>query len=155
MVTTDEVPFEIGKALPMREGSDALIVTTGVTLKIGLDAAATLRKQGLEISVLHVPTIKPLDADAILNYSAEVPVIVTIEEHTLVGGLGSAVAEIIAEANFKSVKRFKRIGIPDAFPDEYGSQDSLMARYDITAEMIVSVVVELLGIRDRSAVSCQ
>lgn len=143
IVTTDAVPFEIGKALPMREGSDALIVTTGITLKNGMDAAVSLSKQGLEAAVLHVPTIKPLDTDAILGYAAEVPVIVTIEEHTMIGGLGSAVAEVIAEANFNPAKRFKRIGIPDVFPDEYGSQASLMKRYSITTENLVSVVTGL------------
>ena len=143
IVTTDDVPFEIGKAIPMREGADALIVTTGITLKIALDAAASLSEQGLEAAVLHVPTIKPLDTDAILGFAAEAPVIVTIEEHTLVGGLGSAVAEIVAEANFSPAKCFKRIGIPDVFPDEYGSQASLMERYSITTENLTSVITGL------------
>lgn len=143
IVTNDRVPFEIGKAFPMREGRDALIVTTGVTLKIALDAATTLGEQGIETAVLHVPTIKPLDTDAILGYAAEVPVIVTVEEHTVIGGLGSAVAEIVAEANFNPSKRFRRIGIPDVFPDEYGSQASLMKRYSITTEHLISVITEL------------
>ena len=155
IVTTNGQPCEIGKAICMRQGADALIVTTGITLKLALEAASQLIVQGIEATVLHIHTMKPLDTEAILKYAAAPPVIVTIEEHILSGGLGSAVAEIIAEANFKSAKRFKRIGIPDVFPDEYGSQGSLMARYGITAEMIVSVVVELLGIRDSSAVSCQ
>lgn len=152
IVTTDDVPFEIGKAIPMREGSDALIVTTGITLKLALDAAANLREQGLEAAVLHVPTIKPLDTDAILDYAAKVPVIITIEEHTVIGGLGSAVAEAIAEANFDKPKRFKRMGIPDVFPDEYGSQASLMAHYDITVEMAISVIRQLLGIHKGTVV---
>jgi len=140
IVTTDQVPFEIGKAIPMREGSDALIVTTGITLKLAQDAAQALGEKGIESAVLHVPTIKPLDLDTILAYADAVPVIITIEEHTLVGGLGSAVAEILTEANFGLAKRFKRIGIPDVFPDEYGSQESLMERYSITTEHLVSVV---------------
>jgi len=152
IVTTDDVPFEIGRAIPMREGADALIVTTGITLKIALDAATSLSEQRLQAAVLHVPTIKPLDGDAILGYAAEVPVVVTIEEHSVIGGLGSAVAEVIAEANFSPAKYFKRIGIPDAFPDEYGSQDSLMARYDITAEMIISVIKQFRGVPERPAV---
>jgi transketolase len=152
IVTNNRVPFEIGKAFPMREGQDALILTTGITLKIALDAAANLSEQGIEVSVLHVPTIKPLDTVAILDYAAHVPVIVTVEEHTVIGGLGSVVAEVIAEADFNLAKRFKRIGIPDVFPDEYGSQDSLMTRYDITAEMIVSVIRQLLRVPNRLAV---
>jgi transketolase len=144
ILTTDDVPFQIGKAIPMRSGTDALIVTTGVTLKAALDAAASLSKQGLEASVLHVHTVKPLDAQAILDHAADVSVIVTIEEHTLMGGLGSAVAELVAEANFNPAKRFKRIGIPDVFPEQYGSQESLMERYDITADKLVAVVASLV-----------
>lgn len=143
IVTTGDVPFEIGRAIPMREGADALIITTGITLKIGLDAAERLRSQKIEASVLHVHTIKPMDVDAILEYAAKVPVVVTVEEHTVVGGLGSAVAEILVEANFSAAKRFKRVGIPDAFPDEYGSQASLMERYSISTEKVVSLIESL------------
>jgi transketolase len=86
-----------------------------------------------------------------LEHAARVPAIVTIEEHTILGGLGSAVAEIIAEANFDQPKRFKRIGIPDVFPDQYGSQDSLMERYSITASELVSVTKGLAEGRPRPA----
>lgn len=144
IVTTNDAPFEIGKAIPMRDGSDALIVTTGVTLKPALDAAERLREQGLETAVLHVPTIKPLDADAIVRSAAAVPAVVTIEEHTVIGGLGSAVAEVLLEANYDFPKRFKRIGIPDCFPDEYGSQASLMKRYAITTGALCVAVTDLV-----------
>jgi len=143
-IATDNKVFEIGKAILMRTGSDALIVTTGIMLKASLDATVTLEEQGLEAAILHLHTIKPLDREAILKYAAEVPIIVTIEEHALIGGLGSAVGVLIAEANFSPTKRFKRIGIPDAFADRYGSQDSLLAHYGITAETIVSVIKRLL-----------
>ena len=147
IVTPDNIPFEIGKAIPMKEGSDALIVSTGITLKIALEAATNLNKLGFETAVLHVPTIKPLDIDTILDYASRVPAIITLEEHTLIGGLGSAVAELIAEANFNKPKQFKRIGIPDVFPDKYGSQNSLMAHYNITAEMAVSIIKQFLEVR--------
>ena len=145
IVTRDDGPFQIGKAVLMRDGSDALIVTTGVTLKHSLDAAAVLSAQGVDAAVLHLPTIKPLDTEAVLQLASPVPVIVTIEEHTLMGGLGSAIAEVIAEANFTPAKRFKRLGIPDVFPDQYGSQASLMKRYAITADQLVSTVTGLLN----------
>ncbi len=144
-IVTPEGPFEIGRAVPVRTGSDVLILTTGVTLKPALDAAATLAGQGIEAAILHLPTVKPLDADAILRSASIVPAIVTIEEHTLMGGLGSAVAELIAEADFNPSKRFRRIGIPDVFPDQYGSQASLMARYAITAEQLCATITELLS----------
>jgi transketolase len=152
IVTTDEVPFRIGKAIPMRRGSDALIVSTGITLKHGLQAADKLIERGISAAVLHVHTIKPLDTETILSFAAQVPVIVSIEEHSVVGGLGSAVAEILAEADFDPAKRFRRIGVPDVFPDEYGSQASLMDRYAINTEQLISVVMALLdGPRPRQA----
>jgi transketolase len=142
IVTRDE-PFKIGKIFPMREGKDAVIVSTGVMLKRALDAAEALHAKGIEASVLHCPTVKPLDEAVIRQYAGQATVIVTVEEHTIVGGLGSAVAEIIAEAGFPTVKKFRRIGIPDTFPDKYGSQDSLLARYDITSDRIVATVEAL------------
>ena len=143
VVTNDDNPFEIGKAIPMREGRDALILTTGITLRLGLEASDALAEKGLNAAVVHCHTIKPLDIETILQYASAAPVIVTIEEHTVIGGLGSAVAETIAEANFDTPKRFKRIGIPDVFADEYGSQESLMHRYSITTSALVDTVTAL------------
>jgi transketolase len=143
VVTNDRVPFQIGKAIPMREGLDALIVSTGITLKAALEAATALDLTGLQATVLHVPTVKPFDQDTFLELAHRVPVIVSVEEHTIIGGLGGAVAEVLAETDFKTPRRFRRIGLPDVFPDQYGSQASLMQRYHITAERIVSVVQQL------------
>ena len=85
-------------------------------------------------------TVKPLDIESLLEHCSNTPVIVSVEEHTVLGGLGSAVAEVIAEANFEQPKRFRRIGIPDVFPDQYGTQDSLMERYSITTTNVINVV---------------
>jgi transketolase len=151
IVSDDRTPFVIGKAIPMREGSDALVVTTGITLKLALDAAAALALDGIQAAVLHVPTIKPLDVPTLLDYTGRVSVVLTVEEHTVIGGLGSAVAEVIAEAagspgiNWPTPKRFKRIGIPDVFPDRYGSQAGLMERYEISTARIVSQVRTMLA----------
>ena len=142
-IVARDVPFQIGKAVPMREGAGALIISTGNMLKAVLDAATALESAGIKAAVLHVPTVKPLDSETILKFARQVPVIVTAEEHSVIGGLGSAVAELLAEADFKTAKRFRRIGLPDVFPDQYGSQASLLKRYDITAEKIVAVVQQL------------
>ena len=144
IVTRADLPCKIGRAIPMREGREALIIATGICLQVALEAAAALEKQGISAGVLHVHTLKPLDAAAILEKAAPVPVILTVEEHTLMGGLGSAVAEIISESNFNPAKRFLRIGIPDVFPDQYGSQSSLMHRYGITAAHAAEAVTTLL-----------
>jgi transketolase len=147
IVSRDDVPFAIGAALPMRRGSDALILTTGITLKIGLDAAAALDAAGISTGVVHLPTVKPLDTAAILAAADDVDAVVVVEEHSIIGGLGSAVAEVLSEANFDRPKRFKRIGIPDVFPDQYGSQASLLARYEITAEHVAATVRSLSSAR--------
>jgi transketolase len=140
VVTDPATPFEIGKAFVMREGEDALIVTTGICLKLAQEAGPKLKQEGIGASILHVPTVKPLDAATVLSYARNTPIVVTVEEHSVIGGLGSAVAEMLMEANLPLGKRFKRIGIPDVFPDQYGSQESLMKRYDIASENIVATI---------------
>ena len=116
VVTNDKLPFRIGKAYTMREGRDALLVTTGVTLKVALDAAEVLSRSGIQAAVLHMPTIKPLDVETFLDHASRSRVIVAVEENTIVGGLGSALAEVISEAGLNPARKFKRIGIPDRFP---------------------------------------
>jgi transketolase len=146
IVTNDDVPFRIGKALPMRPGNDVLLVTTGITLKLAQEAAESLASSGISAAILHMPTIKPLDTEAFFDHARAVRAIITIEENTILGGLGGAIAELVAEANFDPAKRFKRIGIPDVFPDRYGSQDKLMEYYGITSAEIVTTCHTLLGI---------
>ncbi|HUE76017.1 MAG TPA: transketolase C-terminal domain-containing protein [Chloroflexota bacterium] len=143
IVTNDAVPFRIGSAIPMREGSDALIVTTGITLRLALEAAKALAAANVECAVLHMPTVKPLDIAAIVQRARKTPVVVTVEENTTIGGLGGAVAEVIAEADFDSPKRFRRIGIPDAFANHYGTQAQLMDHYRISTREIVSTITKL------------
>ena len=144
VVSKPEHPFRIGKAIQMTSGDDVLLVTTGITLKIGLEAAEALTAGGISATVLHMHTVKPLDTEALLSHAARARAIVTIEEHTIMGGLGGAVAEVVAEAAFNPAKRFKRIGLPDVFPHGYGSQASMMAQYGITTEKTIAAVNELL-----------
>jgi transketolase len=144
VVTNDAIPFRIGKGLKMREGGDALLVTTGITLKVAQEAAKTLAEQGVQCAILHMPTIKPFDREQLLDLAGGVRAIVAIEENTILGGLGSAVAEEVAEAGFSPGKKFKRLGIPDVFPDKYGSQANLMDYHHINAATAVSTVRSLL-----------
>lgn len=144
VVSSPDKPFRIGKALLMREGDDALLITTGITLKPVLEAAGILEKKGISTEVLHVPTIKPIDVDMILKSTNKVKAAVSVEEHTIIGGLGSAVAEILAEASFNPSKRFLRIALPDDFPSQYGSQAGILKSYGITSEDIASSVIKLL-----------
>ena len=146
-IVSTAAPFEIGRAIPLIRGDDVLLVSTGITARIALDAAASLRADGISAAVLHMHTVKPIDVDGFLSHAAGVDAIVAIEEHSIVGGLGGALAEIVAEAGFEPAKRFKRIGIPDVFPHGYGSQATMMAKYEITAERASAVVRELLAFR--------
>ncbi len=140
VVTNDGSRFEIGKAIHMREGRDVLLVTTGICLRLALEASDRLSEQGIEAAILHMHTVKPLDTEALLQHAADTPSVVTIEEHTVVGGLGSAVAEVLMENTATATRRFHRIGIPDQFAEEYGTQVSLMARYQVTSQRIVDQV---------------
>jgi transketolase len=136
--------FEIGKGRVLRSGDKALLVTTGIMAGPALQAAKVLSSSGVEISILHLPTIKPLDVDSLLEAVRAVPAVFSLEEHVINGGLGSAVAETIAEAGFQSPKRFRRLGLKDAFSNCYGSQALLLERYELSAENIARVVFDEL-----------
>ena len=145
VVTEDTGPFRIGEAVRLRDGDDALLLTTGVGLQVCLAAVEQLAKQGIRAGVLHLPTVKPLDVEAILAAIERVPVAISVEEHTLMGGLGSAIAEHLCETDLLADRRFKRIGIPDVFPDKYGDQNGLMKRYGISADNVATQVQALLN----------
>jgi transketolase len=143
IVSRQELGFEIGKAIPMRIAAPArqraLLVTTGVETTRALEAAKTLAEEGIECTVLHIHTVKPLDVDAILEHASDMPVVVTVEEHTIVGGLGSAVTDTLVEQG-GHLPLIKRLGIPDAFATKYGSQDQLMELYGLQPPQISEAV---------------
>ena len=150
VVTTDTGEFRIGRAVPMRDGHDAILLTTGVALQVCLAAADQLTSVGIDAAVLHLPTVKPLDIEAIATAAERVPAIVTVEEHSIVGGLGSATAELLAEADLLDGRKFRRVGFPDVFPGGYGDQSGMMRRYGISADAVASLVQELLQSRRRA-----
>lgn len=134
--------FEIGKAHLLRKGGDIGIVSTGMMTANALDAAARLEAQGMSVGVLHVPTIKPFDAGAVVELAATVSRLVTAENHVVVGGLGSLVVEALYGASVQIP--VTRIGLPDRFI-ECGSVPTLQARYGITANAMVETITKLLG----------
>jgi len=145
IVTKPEYGFTIGKGIEARNGMDALVITTGICLGLAQQAAGTLAEAGVSVAILHLPTIKPLDRDAILRMAAGKKSIVTVEEHSIIGGLGSAVSEILMESTLSAFPRFCRIGMPDVFPSKYGSQADLMTYYGITSQNVVSTILGHLG----------
>ncbi len=133
--------FELGQATTMRRGSDVTIIGAGPILDIALKAADLLADRGIACRVVNMHTIKPLDSEAIVTAARETRAIVSLEEHSVIGGLGSAVAEVLAE-NSCAIP-FKRLGIPDVFTYEVGSQDFLFNLHGLTAEKVVDVLSTL------------
>ncbi|MER9678588.1 transketolase family protein [Mesorhizobium sp. M0184] len=132
--------FEIGRARQLREGSDVGIISTGLMTERALDAAEGLRKQGISVGVLHVPTIKPFDAEAVAEFSTGFNHIVTAENHVVVGGLASLVVETLFDASI--AKKVTRIGLPDRYI-ECGAVPALQAKYGLTTEAVIATIAAL------------
>lgn len=139
-ITTEDTPFIPGKANVMKEGTDVCVISCGLMIPKALEAAKALEAEGISTAVVNMHTIKPIDKDIILKMNKTCKVIVTAEEHSVIGGLGSAVAEVLAgEAGAK----FGMIGIQDKF-GKSGKPDQLFAAYGLTAENIAAKAKELL-----------
>jgi transketolase len=138
VVSTPERGFAIGKLIEMRAGRDVLFVSTGVMTSRVLDAATELAAADIEARVLHAHTIKPLDVKTLCDAAGNAALVVTVEEHTRVGGLGSAVAEALADADIHST--ILRLAFPDAFVSSYGSQDSILREVGLSAPQIAERV---------------
>ena len=142
-VHREKPDFEIGKVIKLREGRDITLIASGGVLYNTSQAAQHLAREGIGSRVLSMPTVKPLDKAAVLSAAAETGTIVTIEEHTIIGGLGSAVAEVLAEAGFSNIA-FKRLGIPDEFCHKVGNQEYLRDLYSLSVEGIAGAAQSLL-----------
>ena len=139
--TPVDAPFRLGKAAVLDEGSDVAVIACGALVAPALDAAAELERQGVGARVLNMSTIKPLDEDAILAAAAETRGIVTAEEHHLTGGLGGAVAELLA---VRRPTPMRMVGMPDEFAC-VGPTDRIRARYGMSAAHIVDACLDLMG----------
>jgi transketolase len=140
--------FKIGRAIKLRDGSDTYLIASGGILPNVCRAAEKLAGQGVAAGVISMPTVKPLDREAVLGAAREAGAIVTIEEHSIVGGLGSAVAEVLAEESGRGAG-FMRMGIPDEFCPQVGSQDYLRNIYSLSVDGIVSAVKKFLESKKR------
>jgi transketolase len=145
IVSKDDLGFELGKSIKMKTGADGLFVTTGVMTQLALETADILKAKGVDIGVLHVHTIKPFDASGVVSAIENVKAVVTVEEHIVNGGLGSAVLESCSELRPELLPKISRIGIPDKFATEYGSQNSLLKHWGITADNLVAAMMKKLG----------
>jgi len=139
--TTEETPFVPGKANVMRDGNDVCVIATGLMVKEALKAAEILAGKGIRASVVNMHTIKPFDSECVLEMAAKCGAIVSVEEHSIIGGLGSAVAETLAG---NSAAKFKRLGIQDRF-GESGKPADLFAEFGLTPADIVAACESLIG----------
>lgn len=131
-----EYKFELGKGVQLKEGKDATIVATGIMVNAALEASELLTKEGINVSVINIHTIKPFDKKIITKAAKDTGLIITAEEHNIIGGLGSAVCEVVSE---NSPVPVLRVGIKDTF-GESGKPDELLKAYGLTAENIVEAV---------------
>lgn len=140
VVHTAAIDFELGKAISMREGTDATLISIGGILRNTVRAAERLAKEGIQTRVLSMHTLKPLDTVAVLAAARETELIFTIEEHSILGGLGTAVAEVLAEVDGIRAP-LKRIGVPPAFSSHIGSQEHMLECHGLTDEAIAKTVL--------------
>ena len=145
VVTTEEASFRVGKGMVLREGKDVAIISTGIETVRALEAARILESKGIGVYLLHLPWIKPLDKEAVIEAASVTGAVVVAEEHNFIGGLGSAVAEVLGE---KLPTLMKRVGIPDAY-GESASEDELAVGGEIGTSNVVSAVYRVLEKRDK------
>ena len=128
-VFDDGYEFDLGKADLLREGSDVTLIASGVCVANALQAAETLAQEGVSARVLNIHTVKPIDAEAVIKAASETGALVTAENHSVIGGLGSAVAEVLAE---QRPTPLERVGVKDHF-GQVGKAPYLMGVFGITA----------------------
>lgn len=140
-IHSEDFKFELGKGVELKEGSDVTIVATGIVVEFALKAAEILKGKGISARVIDIHTIKPIDRDIIVKAANETGAIVTVEEHNIYGGLGSAVAEVVCEENPVPVLR---VGVQDKFGTS-GKPAELFELYNITPEYIADKAIEAIS----------
>lgn len=138
--------FKPGRGVTLRKGKDATIITTGGILYDVLRAADELKKTKISITVINIHTIKPIDKEIILKAARDTHAIITVEEHTIFGGLGSSIAEVLLENN-KSAIKFKRLGLNGVFPSGYGSYEEMKEKNKMSKKDIIKAVKNLLKVK--------
>jgi len=139
------VEFRIGRSFTVRDGEDVTLIGCGAVLPLCVEVADALEKTGISVRVISMPTIKPLDVEAVLNAAQETAAILTVEEHSVVGGLGGAVAEVLAQSDTTCRSAFRTVGLPDQFCDTVGDQRHLRAKSGLSVEAIVRAAQILLS----------
>ncbi len=137
----DDYKFEIGKGIELKEGTDVTVIATGLLVGEALEAYETLKAEGISARIINMPTIKPIDRDIIIKAARETGAIVTAEEHNVIGGLGSAVAEVVAEECPVPVIR---VGVKDVFGHS-GPAATLLDEFGLRAKDVVAAAKEAIA----------
>ena len=140
-----EQNLEVGKGQLLLDGDDAIIFASGYMVAEALVAADLLSKSGIKVSVANMHTLKPFDTNFVMQHATRSGVVVTAENHSVIGGLGSAVAEVLAEHSSGASIKFKRNGIADTFA-EGGTTNYLFNKYGLSANHISDAVLKLLNV---------
>ncbi|NFF82433.1 transketolase family protein [Clostridium botulinum] len=136
----DNYKFEIGKGVEVRDGNDVTIIATGMMVQKAIEASKELETQGIKARVINISTIKPIDREIVLKAAKETKGIVTAEEHSIIGGLGAMVSQVVSS---ECPTLIKMVGIKDTF-GESGTPDELMKKYNLTSEEIIKEVKSIL-----------
>lgn len=147
VVHSKPIEFSLGSAIRVRPGNTMTLIATGTMLPTALKAADRLETEGISVRILSMHTVSPLDVKAVMGAARETGAIVTLEEHSIIGGLGSAVAEVLAESGELRVP-FRRLGLPSQLSSHVGEQDYLRAVYGLSLEGVVESllnIVRLIG----------
>ena len=139
VIFDDSHTFEPGKSVTLREGNDVAIISTGMMTPKALDAADALAKDGVSVRLIHMPSVKPIDEETIIAAAKEIGRIVTVENHSIIGGLGGAVTEVTAE---RAPARVRRIGFRDHF-GKSGDDEKVFSMFGANTEHIVAAAREM------------
>lgn len=152
VVSSPDRPFALGKSINMYQPAPVslanslpiLLLSTGVMTQRALKLAKALEELSARVTVLHCHTVKPLDEEAILHHAKGSKLVVTLEENTLIGGFGSAVTDLLVEEMGTAVPLIKRFGLPDRFPDKYGSQEQLLDYFGLSVEKLLPNIANII-----------
>tara|TARA_B100000579_G_scaffold338696_1_gene289989 strand:- start:1004 stop:1792 length:789 start_codon:yes stop_codon:yes gene_type:complete len=134
--------FEIGKPYKIGKEKKNIIITTGIMLDTAMKIRQHFKKLNYELGVIHCPTIKPINSSSLFNLLSKTSNIITIEEHSVIGGLGSTINDLITRKKFKKVEN---IGIPDEFPKGYGRQHNMMTKYNLDLKSLIKKIKKIIS----------
>ena len=136
--------YDVCKLLQVRDGRDVAVIATGTVLAEAISASDTLRDRGVKLGVYDCVSLKPFDANGLVDIAKRYKAIISVEEHNIIGGLGSAIAEVLVSCGSGKIPKFKRLGLQDVYTSVVGSQDYLRRHYGLSADDIIESALEMI-----------